>query len=131
MIASPNWLNLPYVWLNILLIVPSWTVADVISEAALPKDRRGIIRFPFGGTISRRSWACVPYLIGIVVGTLAADAITRTFLNGTNLLVARAKGFENFIYLVLSGVIYAFVFFDLEFRTYSQRKRKEKLEQSK
>jgi hypothetical protein len=112
----------PFAWVNIFLIILSWTVSDVSVEAFLIK-RRGVIRVPIiGWTITRRSCAVVAYLIGIVVGSLLGNVVSQIILDAVSTQDLRASG-TGLIFMVGSIFMFVLVYYDLRFRTDRQEKR--------
>ena len=126
-ILTPIGYYFPQSWFAIFVYILSWTISDYL-VARLELERRGAIRFGVYNrtiSISRRSWAVVPYLIAITLGSILGDLGSLAFIQGISALSEKTKDAKTAFFLVGSFVIYVAVFFDVNFRAYDARRRRE------
>jgi hypothetical protein len=102
--------------------VTSWATSDYIGERFVIK-RRGNVQLLWW-TVSRSSWAIVPYLIGIVAGSILGEIASTTFLETMATLALLSNDARMSFFGFGSFAIYLIAFFDLRFRTYAPSKRK-------
>src|SRR5208283_6103118 len=105
----------PQAWLTIFLSVVSWVVADFI-VVFFEIDRRGVIHLKFDNprlTISLSSWAVVPYLVGIILGSLLGEIGGAGFLALIKSYSESARNPQGAFFGAGSMIIYVMVFLDV------------------